>query len=344
MSEAEISTIRELEGKLKALELEVLGRETEGNGPFTPISSIKRRLDELKKNSEKSSDSSGPPPVHPSASTKLPAIALPSFGGMDFEFFCKEFFRFMRLSSLTLADDQTKNDWLVQAFQPKLRKILESILEKESKFDLVMEELANVFPKVENSISLRQQLSRVPQLASKVSPAEGEQMLLEVETLFSKLPDSSMSEDEKVLLLVSNIHPTQWKEIRAERSWRKRCDTYTDLKALVREKVRDDYAERFLFGQVQKRDQKSYYMDSQGQNFGKGRGKGLYSQNDGHIGGYYGQDVHFQLQEQGKGKGGGRGDSQGKGGAKGGKGKGEPKPPEFKAKIVCKFCKKNWPL
>ena len=76
-----------------------------------------------------------------------------------------------------------------------------------------------------------------------------------------------------------------WKEIRAEREWRQRCNTFDSRKDLIREKVRDDTLERYLFSQVQRREKTFFAQDeSFTQPFthsqfplrdqGKGRGKG----------------------------------------------------------------------
>ena len=91
MSE-DVSTVRDIEEKLKHLEMELLGRESAPvNSPFTPVSAFKKRLEELKKfaaDSEQSSSSMPPNGI----STKLPSIPLPMFDGVEHEFFLKEFF------------------------------------------------------------------------------------------------------------------------------------------------------------------------------------------------------------------------------------------------------------
>jgi hypothetical protein len=111
----------------------------------------------------------------------------------------------------------------------------------------------------------------------------------------------------------------------------------------LREKVRDDTLERFLFAQMQRRENKFYMSEEpQHQTFAMhGKGKG----SKGHV-----QNANSNLQGQApqtlsnlmNQANGGHGKGKGKG-----KGKGQPmdtKPPQFKAKIVCKFCKKNWAL
>ena len=133
----------------------------------------------------------------------------------------------------------------------------------------------------------------MPSLQTKCSPPEFDQFLLEVEALVTRLPKGSMSEDENVLTLISKIAPKTWKEIRNERSWRKRCETYDGLKELLREKTRDDFLEKFLFYQVQKRDAyKNYWMDE----------VGVKKEKKPHHA--------YNLVENGKGKGRGRGNFQ----------------------------------
>ena len=49
-------TMEEIGAKLKDLEMEILGKEKEMSGPFTPISGIKKRLEELKALTRTNSD------------------------------------------------------------------------------------------------------------------------------------------------------------------------------------------------------------------------------------------------------------------------------------------------
>ena len=138
---------------------------------------------------------------------------------------------------------------------------MDSLADKTSSFEELLESINQVFPKVENSISVRQQLAKILPLQRETSPQEVESLLLEMETLFLKLPPEAFSEEEKGLLLVSKIPPQTWKEIRSERCWRNRCDSFESLKELLREKVRDDTLERFLFAQMQRRENKFYMSE-----------------------------------------------------------------------------------
>ena len=90
------STIVELELKLKELESRFLGKEsfaTSFQSPFTPLSSLQKRIENLKHSL--SSASSGE-----AVQTKLPPIPLPVFDGTDLENFLKEFGRWLRLSGV----------------------------------------------------------------------------------------------------------------------------------------------------------------------------------------------------------------------------------------------------
>ena len=238
------------------------------------------------------------------------------------------------------TDDDTKRDWLIQACNPKIRKMVDSLADKTSTFEELLESISQIFPKVENSISIRQQLAKVQMLSREATPSEVETLLLEIESLFLKLPPNTFSEEEKTLLLVSKIPPPMLKEIQTERAWRSRCDTFESLKDLLREKAKDDALERHIFNQMQKRD-KTFFMADDAfshqqfamQEHGKGKGKGgrgkgetPNSSNQTNSSNPFPLTQIMTQASQGKGKG---------------KGTFYVRPPQFKAKIVCKFCKKT---
>ena len=127
--ESAASTIELLEHKLKELELQVFGSSrlsTGSQSPFAPLQTVKTRLEELKKAKETMSPSS--------AQSRLPTISPPIFDGTDYEQFCKEFSRFLRLTGVVNADNLTKKDWLIQACSPKVKKIVETLAERTGKF------------------------------------------------------------------------------------------------------------------------------------------------------------------------------------------------------------------
>ena len=84
-------------------------------------------------------------------------------------------------------------------------------------------------------------------LGRESTPQEVESLLIEMEELFSRMTPGALGLQESLLILVSKIHPMTWKEIRAERLNRRKCDSYESLKDLLREKAKDDHLERYLF-------------------------------------------------------------------------------------------------
>ena len=69
--------------------------------------------------------SSNPPPT-----TKLPTIDLPKFDGNDFEEFLKRWHRWLRLSGLQAETDESKCDWLIEAYVPRVRKLVETVADQ----------------------------------------------------------------------------------------------------------------------------------------------------------------------------------------------------------------------
>lgn len=335
-----IETMEELARRMAGLELRPsnASASTSAHGvspsPFIPLVLSSPALEVLKDQLGHTEGDS----MHQSG--KLPAITPPVFDGSDFDNFCTQFVRFMRLTGLLQANSVVQVDWVVNCCAPKIRRIAETLAARVTTADALLRELSSVFPQVENTISLRVALQKVPVLSKEPTPSEIEHLILDLEVLFSKFPMNCLSNDEKVLTLVSKLHPNTWKEMRSDKEIRSKCNDYENLKSALREKMRDDLAERFLFTQMQnKTTHRALAMDTpttpptsfqQGKGNGKGKGKGNTPQ-------FFGPPQQ-NLQPYSTYQSNGKGQSFGKGK---GKGKGSWKPDRFKARITCKFCGKT---
>ena len=122
-----------------------------------------------------------------------------------------------------------------------------------------------------------------------------------------------MSPQEKTLTLVGKIHPTAFKDLRADRNNRPKCEDFHLLAQLLREKAVDDTLEKHIYQQQKEpkafpKEQKLNVDMEQGvpehQPLGKGKGKG-----------------------KGLGKGRGKG-----------KAASPVNEPEFNVKVQCKRC------
>lgn len=123
MSESPSSTIAELESRLKDLEMKFLGTPSEISNPFAPISTSKSRIDRFKSLSGENAEKSDQKEM------KLPAVKLPSFDGTDLETFWKDFERWLRLSVCLGTSEKFKLDWLVEACSPKVKTLVEKVIE-----------------------------------------------------------------------------------------------------------------------------------------------------------------------------------------------------------------------
>jgi hypothetical protein len=213
----------------------------------------------------------------------------------------------MRLTGVTSQPESSKLDWAVAAAAPKVQRIVERLAAEAKSYNAFAQRLTEIFPKVENDISIRAQLQKLPALGRDPAPGELEALLVEMSDLMSKMSPDALGEQEKLLLLVSKIHPAQWRDMRAERRDRERCNSFDELLAYWRERVTDDALERYLYAQA----------------------KGVTK-----------EKIHLlgeQPEAESSGKGGkGKGQSRGRGK---GKGQGPDKPPRqaeasFKAKIT----------
>jgi len=111
----------------------------------------------------------------------------------------------------------------------KYQRVVEKLAEESADLRQFLHRLEETYPKVENDIAIRQQLGKLPPLGKETTPGELELLLVEFFDLMGKLSPSALSEQEKILLLVGKIHPTQWREMRADKRNCERCDRFQYL-------------------------------------------------------------------------------------------------------------------
>jgi len=239
------STIVELEQKLKDLESRFLGKESflsSVQSPFTPISTLQKRIEHLK-------HSLSSPSVGEGVQTKLPLIPLPVFDGVDLENFLKEFERWLRLSGVDKCSQILQLVWLIPASSPKVKRIVERLVEESGTLGLVLEALAQLFPKLENDITLRDSLEKIPQLPPSPEPAQVKKLFVDFEEVVSKMSPEALGSQEKFLLLVRKLHPRTFQDMRLDRHYKRRTETFEELKSALLEKAQEHWLDRHIFQQ-----------------------------------------------------------------------------------------------
>ena len=255
--------------------------------------------------------------------------------------------------------EKFKLDWLVEACTPKVKKLVEKIIE-EKKYDLlgVLTQLEILFPKLENDLTLRANLRKITQLPQNPDPSAVATIFLEIEEIFVRLTPGAMSDQEKFLILMEKVHPKTFSDLRQDRYYKHRTQDYASLKLALIEKANEDWLERHLLQQKKQSLQpltetepasvnasapKNNTSVQTGQNgppskrIKGGGGKG------------YTPSPAAQRDDEGRGRGKGKGKGQGKGK---GKGSSASRPtrnfppevqeaPKFSATIFCKWCKKK---
>ena len=321
------STVLELEQKLRDLEFRFLGKETPGvlSSPFTPLPSLEKRIEQFRSKLESTAANS--------VTAKLPPVPLPVFDGTDLELFLKEFERWLRLSGIQSSPESYQVDWLIQCSTAKIRRIVEKVVEENPKLDAVLLALSQLFPRLENDLTLREALEKLAPLPHSPDPSQVKRLLVEFEELQAKMSKGALGEQEKFLLLSRKVHPRTFQELRLDRYYKRRTENYDELKACLLEKSQEDWLERHLQKKVSlqtlqevpqvapAQEESSQVSSSQGHGRGKGKGKG-----------------------KGKGGFGGKGGKGGFGEKGKGKGKGFPSDqpsPHFSVTVFCKYCGKK---
>ena len=265
----------------------------------------------------------------PQLSSKLPACELPKFDGHDFSTFVEKFARFLRLSGLQNASEQTKTDWLVQASDPKIYKIVTAtVKENQGDLEATLTKLGEIFPTLENDLTVRRKIEALTSLSYAPDPAQLATFLLEFETLLGKLSENSMTDQDKLLHLINKLHPKTFQELRASPVWRPHTDTYSGIKQALTEKVKEDWVDKRLVVT-----QKNLLAQTEQMQVDSAQTP---------------QSTSYQHQSRSLGKGKGKGKGQGKGGPRGrtpsartpsrSRSKSQNR---FSATIICKWCGKT---
>ena len=320
-------SITELQNAFQRLRLERTFESSDGVTPFTPRTFVEERITKIVSKKEKDDDDEEEEKGK-KVTTKLPSIKSPEFSGEDFESFLEDFERWMRLTGLENEKEVTKLDWLVECTTGKAKVLVKKLARESQHLGEVLRKMSKLFPKLENDLTLRAKMDKLPQLPYNVEPSEVAKRFLDLEDLMSKMSESAMSDQEKFIMLTKKIHPKTFSELRGDRLFKRRTEKFLDLKEVLLEKSEEDWQERHL-AQLKKETLNTINDEatkvSMQQSSGKGRGDPNRS--------------NFQQQSQssnGRGKGKGKGIAKGKGSAKP-----PAQDPKFHASITCKFCGKR---
>ena len=299
------TTMEDLQLKMEFLEKRFLGTSFESSTPFAPRSTIETKISKISSmhKSEKDSEKE-----EQKIMTKLPMVKLPEFSGVDFEEFLDDFQRWLRMTNVISEPQDTKIDWLLEACSIKVRPMVKKLMSESTSLSEILQHMSKLFPKLDNDLTLRSKLDKIQPLVQNAEPSQVAQLFLEMEELMNKMSKGAMSDQEKFILLTKKIHPRTYTEMRSDRFFKRRTETYSDLKSALLEKVEEDWQERHL---VQLRKEHVHALqDETPQKFpgkGKGKGKGHSTQN--------GKGFNKRVQND--------------------------EPPKFHASITCKYCKKR---
>jgi hypothetical protein len=219
-----MSDLTEVIRRLERLELmsQVGTSVTSTSSPFQPTNTVTKQIQKFvqmpkqvqtvltaQMDSENPQELSQVPVPQPSSKatthTRLPSIPLPTFDGTEFTLFLKGFRRWMRLSGVEEAAEETKADWLIEACAPRVRRLVTTLVEQnEGNFIGVLQAMEKLYPELENDISIRQKLDSVNPLPHNPDPDLVATLFLELTELLERLTPGCISDQEKLLLLLKD--------------------------------------------------------------------------------------------------------------------------------------------
>ena len=168
-----------------------------------------------------SSRSSRPPP-------------MPTFGGSDFPLWLKRWSRWSKIAGLEGVEESTARAWFVHAMEEPVLTVVESLFDKTSTLEDLIRETSRIFPTYVTDLSLRKQVSEIRGLPAEPSLEEVETLLLDLETLWSRMSDDAYSDQEKYVTLAGKLGGKLWESLRSHPTFRATLQSYNGLKAAVR--------------------------------------------------------------------------------------------------------------
>jgi hypothetical protein len=86
------------------------------------------------------------------------------------------------------------------------------VAERELSFVGFIQKMESLFPSIENDISLRDALKKIPMLSREPTPQEVEHLLIEFSEIMSRMSTGAMGSQEALLMLVQKIPAQTWKD------------------------------------------------------------------------------------------------------------------------------------
>eukprot|EP00667_Euglena_gracilis_P018002 EG_transcript_19051 len=106
-------------------------------------------------------------------------------------------------------------------------------MDENDDFEKVLLEIAKLFPTLENDMTLRSAIDKLPALYQNPEPQDIKKLFIELDNLMARLSPQAMSEQEKFLVLLRKLHPRMYADIRADRFYKHRSETFTDLRKAI---------------------------------------------------------------------------------------------------------------
>ena len=229
-------TLTELQEQFARLGLRTFDRGSPTFTPFTPRTTIETKINKIAKKEKKEEDDEEDEKEGKKVTTKLPSINNPEFSGEDFESFLEDFERWMRLTGLEDEKELTKLDWLVECTQGKAKILVKKLVKDKKNLGDVLRGMSKLFPKLENDLTLRLKLEKVPQLPWIAETHQVAQLYVDLEDIMVKMSETAMSDQEKFILLTKKIHPKTFAELRSDRFFKRRTETLKISKKHFRKK------------------------------------------------------------------------------------------------------------
>jgi len=142
------------------------------------------------------------------------------------------------------APEQLKLDWLVQTAEKNVHPLVLNTVKENNDLGATLANLGTTILTSGNDATPRKRIELMQSSGWRIEPHQVTAFFLKNSNRKS-FPEARNDRD-KLLPLISKLHPNTFRELRSNPSLRPLTDNYSDLEAALHGKVQEDWADRNL--------------------------------------------------------------------------------------------------
>ena len=158
----------------------------------------------------------------------------PMFNVKEFSVFLERWQRWTHLAGIDSLDEQAQRVWFLGAMEETVLTVVEAVFKRTTGVTELFIETGKVFPTYVSDFTLRGEIGAIPTLSGPPSMEDIEILVLRLETIWSRMSEGAVSDQDRMFTLVSKLPEMTWSKLKETAEMRKRLVGYASLKEAVR--------------------------------------------------------------------------------------------------------------